>query len=148
MKSCTKNTPRYATRAVLRAQHQQISRAGCQQEFLLQAFDETSSFEQTLSPHSCRDASQFVRTPYTMGNLCSSSGADAASPGRELTALEKLTATKVKEYIAKHRVEASNSLNQIVMKFPAVRSPRLRLTQRESTHTYARALQRSKTEGM
>ena len=61
-----------------------------------------------------------------MGNMCSSgaAGADAAlpPPQKQLSVLEKLTATKVKEYITKHRVEASKSLNQIIMKFPKVRA--------------------------
>jgi hypothetical protein len=58
--------------------------------------------------------------------MCSSEGAAGAAahpPGalRALTALEELTASKVKEYIAKHHVESAKSLNQIIMKFPAVR---------------------------
>lgn len=56
-----------------------------------------------------------------MGNSCSSGGGVAAPPMRELSALEVLTANKVKEYITKHRVETSKTLDQIVLKFPAVR---------------------------
>ena len=57
-----------------------------------------------------------------MGNMCSSGGGAASPPPHELTALEKLTATKVKEYITMNRVQASKSLNQIIMKFPSVRA--------------------------
>ena len=63
-----------------------------------------------------------------MGNACSSKG-DVSPPGRKLSALDILTAEKLKEYIAKNRVEAAKSLNQIVMKFPAVRlycAPRIK----------------------
>jgi hypothetical protein len=65
-----------------------------------------------------------------MGNLCSTAAAtDAAtgslprvlsSPRRRQGALDEIMATKVTEYIAEHRVEPSKSLNQIIMKFPAV----------------------------
>mmetsp|Transcript_7229 Transcript_7229/g.17940 ORF Transcript_7229/g.17940 Transcript_7229/m.17940 type:complete len:235 (-) Transcript_7229:492-1196(-) len=65
-----------------------------------------------------------------MGNLCSTAAAtDAAtaslprvlsSPRRRQGALDEIMATKVTEYIAEHRVEPSKSLNQIIMKFPAI----------------------------
>mmetsp|Transcript_32384 Transcript_32384/g.79927 ORF Transcript_32384/g.79927 Transcript_32384/m.79927 type:complete len:253 (-) Transcript_32384:329-1087(-) len=72
-----------------------------------------------------------------MGNICTTPGAaDVAAPARTrsstssgaasevplkpVSALDSLLAAKVKAYIALHHVQASKSLNQIVLKFPSI----------------------------